>query len=164
MTGAPGGAPGRHCTVCGREKTPKIEEVEGVYIYTFPKRCKFCHGKNKTSKTPWVFRPRRPSTPPPDRKTRRKERLKNAAGGPYESSRYIGRVILYGFMCAYCVNTPADNLDHAVPISRGGSNWPSNIYPSCARCNTEKGDKILYKEWTPPRLRNSVVTPNKSNT
>lgn len=83
----------------------------------------------------------------------RQQRLASAPGGPYEPSRYIGRVELYGDLCAYCLERPATTLDHAIPVSRGGSNWPANIYPACKPCNNTKYNRILHREWVPPRVR-----------
>jgi len=37
-------------------------------------------------------------------------------------------------------------IDHIVPISRGGSNDPSNLAIACSYCNRSKGDK-LPEEW-----------------
>lgn len=33
------------------------------------------------------------------------------------------------------------HVDHAVPLSKGGSNWPSNLVISCPSCNISKNDK-----------------------
>lgn len=38
------------------------------------------------------------------------------------------------------------HVDHVVPISRGGSNWPSNLQLLCATCNCSKGTKLM-EEW-----------------
>ena len=51
--------------------------------------------------------------------------------------------------CYYCkikLNGIYD-VDHIVPISRGGHNDPSNLVISCSRCNTSKGSKLLH-EWS----------------
>jgi 5-methylcytosine-specific restriction protein A len=38
--------------------------------------------------------------------------------------------------------TPAECVDHIVPVSRGGSFWaPSNHQSLCVACNTAKGDR-----------------------
>jgi 5-methylcytosine-specific restriction endonuclease McrA len=44
-----------------------------------------------------------------------------------------------GRPCAIC-GRPAEHLDHVIPISRGGTDAPSNLQPLCARCNLAKGD------------------------
>lgn len=39
-----------------------------------------------------------------------------------------------------------ESIDHFVPISKGGSNYASNIQLLCLFCNCSKNDK-LWKEW-----------------
>lgn len=41
-------------------------------------------------------------------------------------------------MCAYC-GEPANQVDHVIPRHLGGSDLPSNLVASCARCNSLKG-------------------------
>jgi len=50
----------------------------------------------------------------------------------------------YGKVCYICGGTPADTIDHVIPLSRGGSNDLSNLRPACYKCNLEKGDKIYF--------------------
>lgn len=38
------------------------------------------------------------------------------------------------------------HIDHMTPLSRGGSNWPSNLQLLCAPCNIHKGTKTM-EEW-----------------
>lgn len=50
--------------------------------------------------------------------------------------------------CFYC-NTKLNDkyhADHVMPISRGGSNYISNIVVACSVCNESKGGKLLH-EW-----------------
>lgn len=51
-----------------------------------------------------------------------------------------------GWKCAYCkkkvtINTAV--LEHKIPIVKGGSHTPANCTTSCAKCNTDKSDKLL---------------------
>lgn len=54
--------------------------------------------------------------------------------------------------CAYCGvtldwNVPRQvHVDHIIPLSKGGSNWPDNIAIACQQCNCSKADKTL-DEW-----------------
>lgn len=50
--------------------------------------------------------------------------------------------------CYYC-NCKLDNgyhVDHVIPLSRGGTNDPSNLVIACPTCNQSKGAKLLH-EW-----------------
>ena len=38
------------------------------------------------------------------------------------------------------------HVDHVVPLSRGGSNWPDNLVIACPSCNQSKSDKLPH-EW-----------------
>jgi len=43
--------------------------------------------------------------------------------------------------------------DHVIAINKGGTDTVDNMVPSCGSCNSSKSDKILYKEWIPPKDR-----------
>jgi 5-methylcytosine-specific restriction endonuclease McrA len=52
--------------------------------------------------------------------------------------------------CAYCGQPPLPGeileLDHVVPLSRGGKHSEGNILPACNTCNVRKNDRLLV-EW-----------------
>lgn len=51
-------------------------------------------------------------------------------------------------LCAYCgIRLHGEyHIDHIIPLSRGGSNWPDNLALTCAYCNLSKRNKLL-SEW-----------------
>lgn len=55
-------------------------------------------------------------------------------------------------LCAYCGENEATEIDHVVPIARGGVDGISNLLPSCQSCNRAKTDKLL-SEWRHGRKR-----------
>lgn len=52
-----------------------------------------------------------------------------------------------GFKCVDCGASPATGavleVDHTIPISKGGSNDPSNLRTLCSDCNRGKSDRIV---------------------
>lgn len=54
---------------------------------------------------------------------------------------------LFG-LCAYCLKAKSDTIDHVIPLSRGGTNFISNLLPACVSCNSKKRDR-LFSEWKP---------------
>jgi len=47
-----------------------------------------------------------------------------------------------GHCCQYC-GAQAENIDHIVPRSRGGTHSWENVVACCRRCNTQKEDRLL---------------------
>jgi len=47
-----------------------------------------------------------------------------------------------GHRCQYC-HRPAENIDHVVPRSRGGTHTWDNVVASCRSCNSRKEDRLL---------------------
>lgn len=44
--------------------------------------------------------------------------------------------------CAYCQNKESLQIDHIIPISKGGRNHLSNIQVLCAICNNKKRSNV----------------------
>ena len=52
----------------------------------------------------------------------------------------------YNYCCAYCLQSEDVvklTKDHIIPLTKGGSNYITNIQPLCRSCNSSKYNKIL---------------------
>jgi 5-methylcytosine-specific restriction endonuclease McrA len=68
----------------------------------------------------------------------RRARLRNATGRL--TAEDYQRIWTESDLCVYCsVPTPGVELDHVIPLARGGKHEVSNLVPACKRHNLQKG-------------------------
>lgn len=79
------------------------------------------------------------------------------AEGTHNKDDVISIGLSQGWLCTYCSADISSkwHVDHIVPLSRGGSNWPSNLQCLCAPCNLSKWAKthdeyVEYLKKKPP--------------
>jgi len=72
---------------------------------------------------------------------------KNDNGGVCTLIQWQWRCELYGNCCAYCHSSleRKAEMDHVIPVAKGGTGWPSNLVPACRSCNARKNTK----RWQP---------------
>ena len=95
---------------------------------------------------------------------RRRTRKMNAGAVSAEALTHVFQATC----CAYC-EVPFEpegsrslQVEHILPLARGGTNHKSNFAAACQFCNCSKHDKILYYEWLPPGLtREQYFTPEE---
>lgn len=78
-----------------------------------------------------------------------KRARKNGAPGFCNPEQWEARFNYHGRKCRYCCCKLDDStvqVEHMIPLRHGGTNWPSNLVPSCRFCNTSKKDKT-YKQF-----------------
>lgn len=85
-----------------------------------------------------------------DRQTEKNNRraLEMNAEGCFSDAEWYNVCETYGNKCLAC-GRPDVKLtqDHVIPLSRGGSNWITNIQPLCGPCNSSKGVRVIdYRE------------------
>ncbi|MCC6551865.1 MAG: HNH endonuclease [Polyangiaceae bacterium] len=52
------------------------------------------------------------------------------------------------FRCGYCLTSqqiigPLLEIEHIIPVARGGSSEEENLFLACPRCNSHKGDRTM---------------------
>jgi 5-methylcytosine-specific restriction endonuclease McrA len=92
------------------------------------------------------------STPEGKSKVRFYNNRRKTALTLWEHQDEIRAFELYDNRCGYC-GTPVTpytvEYDHLLPVSRGGKTIPSNMIPSCSKCNRGVGGKYarLVEDW-----------------
>lgn len=78
---------------------------------------------------------------------RRRARKRNAEG-THTAADIQAQYKAQKGKCYYCATKVGDtyHVDHVIPLSRGGSNWPENLVIACPDCNCSKQDKLPH-EW-----------------
>ena len=74
----------------------------------------------------------------------RNRKAKKKAADGFHTKADIQRIhAAQGGKCAICRKKlePNFHVDHIKPLSKGGSNWPSNLQVACGPCNTRKRDR-----------------------
>ena len=63
------------------------------------------------------------------------------ARGKYTKTEWHHLLSAHRYRCAYCnrrITRRTASADHVIPLARGGTNWITNIVPSCLACNQQK--------------------------
>jgi 5-methylcytosine-specific restriction endonuclease McrA len=98
----------------------------------------------------------------PDEVSVRNERVRakrRAAPGEVTSAQWGTIRRRFRSHCAYC-GQPGQTfeMEHVVPLGRGGTHTPDNVVPACFACNRSKAGK-LFEEWTAERVRRQLPVP-----
>ncbi len=78
------------------------------------------------------------------REEKRRARKLNAPLNDLTKKQWEAILTTYNHRCAYC-KQPYQRLemDHVIPLSKGGSHTKSNVVPACRSCNARKGQSLL---------------------
>jgi 5-methylcytosine-specific restriction endonuclease McrA len=76
-------------------------------------------------------------------KARRYAREKGAEGS-HTLTEWESLKKQFNYRCAICGEIKPLTIDHIIPLSKGGSDYISNIQPLCRNCNSKKNNKLDY--------------------
>jgi len=66
------------------------------------------------------------------------KRRRASGGQSFTAAEWLILLAHHNYSCAYCGSKLLIEIDHRVPLIRGGSNLIDNILPACRRCNRRK--------------------------
>lgn len=88
-------------------------------------------------------------------------RLKYFVKVPYRARASLSRRAVFvrdGFECQYCA-APAENVDHVLPRSRGGTHTWDNVVAACKSCNSRKENRLPHEAGM--KLRSKPTAPRE---
>ncbi len=78
----------------------------------------------------------------------RRRTLESTCSGTFSYEQFMWRCEFFGWHCRYCrceLTLTTVTVDHQIPLSRGGTNWPSNLVPACRSCNCRKQRRTFFE-------------------
>ena len=75
----------------------------------------------------------------------RRRAMKFANGGVHTLEEWQEKIVAFDNRCAYCGLQKQLTRDHAIPLSRGGTDDIENIVPACKSCNSSKKAKTMFE-------------------
>ncbi len=132
-----------------RERHPERSKKSSLDYYHRNKEARDAYGKARyyddPSKQRESSRRWRHKYPEKSRDYLQRKRAKYKLAPTYNCTDKI-REIRSTNTCHWCGRDAKTEVDHVVPLNRGGAHHPNNLVASCRICNAAKGDK-LYWEW-----------------
>lgn len=130
----------------------KARANDPEYKEYISKKCKGWREKNRDRQLAYAKQYREENKEKENARKRNRRRAQEAAEG-FHTAEDIGNLFAaQKGKCAYCkekLSTVLHNkyhVDHIMPISLGGSHWPSNLQLLCKTCNLKKHAKHTI-EW-----------------
>lgn len=154
------------CTKCGIEKPLSDFYRQGKYYRSDCKKCKDASKRtwyaNNNEYARSYLRNKYAELTPEQKKAKQRAQkatpryLKTAiAAGHKRRAMIANRGVfdiskkeldyLLASPCAQCGSTENVQVDHIVPIARGGRHSIGNLQPLCAKCNQSKGAKFMVE-------------------
>ena len=124
------------CTRCGESKPRTTEFFNLLSGGTWRGSCKKCMAAN--SRKHHAENPEMTAA----RRTSYNQRLKNAEG--FHNQLDLNQLReTQKDRCNYCGDelNGGGELDHKIPLLKGGTNWVTNLAWTCRTCNRDKGSK-----------------------
>ena len=78
------------------------------------------------------------------RKNAKHRRRQREHTGKVTAKEWALKLKEFDYKCAHCCTDENIEMDHIMPLSKGGKHNIDNIQPLCRSCNSKKGNKILW--------------------
>lgn len=105
----------------------------------------------------------KPTTEQQRVKSAMKRARKKSFVGRYSKQDVADKLVNQAGKCFYCSAELTDyHVDHYIPLSRGGTNWPDNIVLACPECNLAKGN-MMPQEFIESYLPISIKLRTSAN-
>lgn len=77
---------------------------------------------------------------------RKRRAIQMKAEGSHTLAEWLNCKAGHAYLCAICGDIEPNiklTADHIIPLSKGGTNYITNIQPLCRSCNSRKGNRLV---------------------
>lgn len=140
------------CLTCCNERAtkywrdnPDVRHRHKITSRELNKKPEVRQHTNKRGRERYAKNPRRAEH---NARSHKRRALKMGAEGSHTAADIETQYRAQKGLCWHCgkeLNGKYE-VDHLIPLDKGGTNWPNNLFCSCRECNRSKGAKYTY-EW-----------------
>jgi len=101
-----------------RENRKRLSETSKRYAQAHPEKIKLYKDKNRAKR--------------------------KAAKGTCTTAQWLAKCEYHGWRCYLCgsqLDHKSLTIEHRIPLTKGGTEWPANLAPACLPCNLSKNNK-----------------------
>lgn len=80
--------------------------------------------------------------------SKNRDHSRRSAEGSFTHEEWIRTCAVFDNCCAYCGADSKLTIEHVIPLSKGGTNYISNVIPACATCNSSKNATDVVEWYT----------------
>lgn len=69
---------------------------------------------------------------------------RKGASGTCSAAQWLAKCEYHGWRCYLCsvsLDRKSLTIEHRIPLTKGGTEWPANLAPACLPCNLSKSNK-----------------------
>lgn len=135
--------PPKYCIDCGQEISNRSKKERCLNCHTKYMRRINQNYKNRQYKIIQKYRKSKNGQETGRAHVRRRRAIIAEVENTLTQQEWQDILKKFDYKCAYCGTDEKIEMDHVIPISKGGPHTKNNVVPACRFCNASKGNRPI---------------------